>query len=162
MDKEILNLPELAKYLNLPLPTAYKLVRERDKQANPIPGQKTGKQWRFMRSQIDQWMAGSASITVRNYRGGASPSEERKTRSGGQTRSVSAPVMVGNFSSADDDWSVWLTEAQIALLKAGWIKDSHELLERVEEGGKGDDIAATLGLTPATFKDILEKIRRQL
>ena len=190
MDEEIFNLAELAKYLNLPLPTAYKLVRERDKQANPIPGQKTGKQWRFMRSQIDQWMAGSASITVRNYRGDASPSEERKTRSGGQTRSVSAPVMVGNFSSADDevpletdinslgkrtrgaptpmmmenfssagdDWSVWLTGAQIALLKAGWIDDSHELLERVADG-KGDKIAATLGLTPATFEYILGKIR---
>ena len=158
MDKEIFNLAELAKYLDLPLPTAYKLVRERDKQANPIPGQKTGKQWRFMRSQIDQWLAGSASITVQNYRGGASPSAARVSRSGGQTRGASAPISSGGFSSTGADWSVWLTEAQIALLRAGWINDSHELLQRVADG-KGDAIAATLGLTPATLELILVKIR---
>ena len=152
IDKEILNLAELAMYLELPLPTAYKLVRERDKHANPIPGQKTGKQWRFMRSQIDQWMAGSASITVQNYRGGGSSSPARRTRGG------AAPITRADFSSTGADLSEWFTESQLSLLRAGWINDSNDLLQRIGEG-KGDDIATTLQITPGTLSLIVEKIR---
>ena len=51
-----INLEGLATLLNLPLPTIYKIVRERDKHDNPIPGVKCGKQWRFLTSQILDWL----------------------------------------------------------------------------------------------------------
>jgi excisionase family DNA binding protein len=48
---QILTLEELATYLKIPKSTLYKLVQE-----GRIPGQKLGKQWRFAKKAIDQWL----------------------------------------------------------------------------------------------------------
>ena len=49
--EQVMTLEELAIYLKLPKSTVYKLVQE-----GRIPGQKLGKQWRFGRKAIDQWL----------------------------------------------------------------------------------------------------------
>lgn len=48
---QVLTLEELATYLKIPKSTLYKLVQE-----GRIPGQKLGKQWRFAKRAIDQWL----------------------------------------------------------------------------------------------------------
>lgn len=48
---QVLTLEELAVYLKIPKSTLYKLVQE-----GRIPGQKLGKQWRFAKKAIDQWL----------------------------------------------------------------------------------------------------------
>jgi excisionase family DNA binding protein len=53
---EVMTLDELALYLKLPKSTLYKLVQE-----GRIPGQKLGKQWRFARRAIEQWLEQQSS-----------------------------------------------------------------------------------------------------
>lgn len=48
---QVMTLEELAVYLKLPKSTVYKLVQE-----GRIPGQKLGKQWRFSKQAIAQWL----------------------------------------------------------------------------------------------------------
>lgn len=48
---EIMTLEELSIYLKIPKSTVYKLVQE-----GRIPGQKLGKQWRFGKKAIDEWL----------------------------------------------------------------------------------------------------------
>ena len=48
---EIMSLDELADYLKVSKSTLYKLV-----QQGGIPGQKVGKQWRFHKSAVDDWL----------------------------------------------------------------------------------------------------------
>jgi excisionase family DNA binding protein len=49
---EVMTLDELSLYLKIPKSTLYKLAQE-----GRIPGQKIGKQWRFGKLGIDQWLA---------------------------------------------------------------------------------------------------------
>lgn len=53
---QVLTLDELALYLKIPKSTLYKLVQE-----GRIPGQKLGKQWRFARRAVDQWLEQQSS-----------------------------------------------------------------------------------------------------
>ena len=48
---EVMSLNELATYLKVSKSTLYKLVQQRE-----IPGQKVGKQWRFHKSAVDDWL----------------------------------------------------------------------------------------------------------
>jgi excisionase family DNA binding protein len=50
-DNEILTLEEVAAYLRLKPQTIYKWAQEKR-----IPAAKLGKEWRFRRSIIDQWV----------------------------------------------------------------------------------------------------------
>lgn len=50
-EDQVMTLEELAGYLKLPKSTLYKLVQD-----GRIPGQKLGKQWRFGKQAIDQWL----------------------------------------------------------------------------------------------------------
>ena len=52
---QVMTLEELAIYLKLPKSTVYKLVQE-----GRIPGQKLGKQWRFGKQAIAQWLNNQA------------------------------------------------------------------------------------------------------
>lgn len=51
-NNEVMTLDELSVYLKIPKSTLYKLVQE-----GRLPGQKIGKQWRFGKHGIDQWLA---------------------------------------------------------------------------------------------------------
>ncbi len=48
---DVMTLNEVAEYLRIPRSTVYKLVRE-----GRIPGQKVGRQWRFRRAVVEQWL----------------------------------------------------------------------------------------------------------
>lgn len=48
----VMGIEEVGKYLNIPKSTVYKLAQE-----GKIPGQKVGKQWRFLRSAVDEWLS---------------------------------------------------------------------------------------------------------
>ena len=49
--KEVLNVNDLAGYLDIPKSTIYKLVREGE-----IPARKVGRHWRFLKDAVDGWL----------------------------------------------------------------------------------------------------------
>lgn len=49
--KEVFDLDDLTRYLKIPKSTLYKLA-----QRGGVPGQKVGKQWRFHKGAIDDWL----------------------------------------------------------------------------------------------------------
>jgi excisionase family DNA binding protein len=49
--KEVFNLDGLAEYLDVSKSTLYKLA-----QRGGIPGQKVGKQWRFHKASVEEWL----------------------------------------------------------------------------------------------------------
>jgi len=50
----VMTLNEGAECLRIPRSTVYKLARE-----GRIPGQKIGRQWRFRRAVVEQWLGDS-------------------------------------------------------------------------------------------------------
>ena len=50
-DSNIFTVADVAKYLKLPVSTVYRLAERRE-----IPGHKVGRQWRFQRALIDEWL----------------------------------------------------------------------------------------------------------
>jgi excisionase family DNA binding protein len=50
-ENEIMNLPEVSKYLRVHSSTVYRLL-----SARILPGYKVGRVWRFNKSQVDQFM----------------------------------------------------------------------------------------------------------
>jgi excisionase family DNA binding protein len=52
---DILSLEQLAEYLNLPKSTVYRQAR-----SGRLPGKKVGRQWRFRKQTIDEWLAGDS------------------------------------------------------------------------------------------------------
>ena len=50
-ESNIFNVADVAKYLKLPISTVYRLAERRE-----IPGHKVGRQWRFQRTVIDEWL----------------------------------------------------------------------------------------------------------
>jgi excisionase family DNA binding protein len=47
----VLTIDELSGYLKIPKSTLYKLAQE-----GRLPGQKVGRQWRFHRRAVDDWL----------------------------------------------------------------------------------------------------------
>ena len=58
---EILTISEVAEYLKVAERTLYRLAA-----ANRIPAFKVGGTWRFLRSEIDQWIKKQTSVVVAN------------------------------------------------------------------------------------------------
>jgi excisionase family DNA binding protein len=48
---EVLTVPDVARYLKLPISTIYALVQE-----GQLPGRKIGRQWRFYKPLLDAWL----------------------------------------------------------------------------------------------------------
>src|SRR5687768_14124320 len=55
---EIMTLEEVAKYLKLQPQTVYKWAQE-----GQLPGAKLGKEWRFRRSLIEEWVDASIALS---------------------------------------------------------------------------------------------------
>ncbi len=51
MENQLMSVKELAQYLKLAEITVYRLAEAKD-----LPGLKAGKQWRFDKGEIDQWL----------------------------------------------------------------------------------------------------------
>ncbi len=56
MSSEIMTIRQLAAYLQMSPTTIYHLVNKGE-----LPGRKIGGQWRFIKTEIDNWIAGSRS-----------------------------------------------------------------------------------------------------
>lgn len=52
-EDEVLTLKEAADYLKIPEGTMYKLAQE-----GRVPGRKAGRQWRFHRDSLNDWLKG--------------------------------------------------------------------------------------------------------
>jgi excisionase family DNA binding protein len=61
-DDEILTLEEVAKYLKLRPQTVYKWAQE-----GQIPGTKLGKEWRFRKSILDEWIDSSILLSKAGF-----------------------------------------------------------------------------------------------
>ena len=48
---QLMKVPEVAEYLRLAEITVYRLAESKD-----LPGFKAGRQWRFIKSEIDLWL----------------------------------------------------------------------------------------------------------
>jgi excisionase family DNA binding protein len=59
--KTVLTLAEVAEYLRIPTSTIYKLSRE-----GAIPAQKLGKQWRYHKDVLDDWLKGKMLTKTAN------------------------------------------------------------------------------------------------
>lgn len=53
MNGEVFTMQELSDYLKISVHTLYKLS-----QKGEVPGRKIGKQWRYIRQEIDKWLRG--------------------------------------------------------------------------------------------------------
>ena len=49
--ESVLTIAEVAVYLKIPKATVYQLARQ-----EILPAHKVGKQWRFMRDELDDWL----------------------------------------------------------------------------------------------------------
>jgi excisionase family DNA binding protein len=58
---ELLTLEEVAKYLRVTKTTVYRLLRQ-----DKIPANKVGRQWRFDKTSIDEWLHQSTAKTIAN------------------------------------------------------------------------------------------------
>jgi excisionase family DNA binding protein len=58
MNEEIMTLEEVARYLKVKPQTIYKWAQE-----ETIPGTKLGKEWRFRRSILDEWIDSSIVLS---------------------------------------------------------------------------------------------------
>lgn len=56
--QEIMTIEEVARYLKLKPQTVYKWAQE-----GQIPGTKLGKEWRFRKSILDEWIDSSIALT---------------------------------------------------------------------------------------------------
>lgn len=61
-DDEIMTLEEVAKYLKLKPQTVYKWAQEEQ-----IPGAKLGKEWRFRKSILDEWIDTSIILSKAGF-----------------------------------------------------------------------------------------------
>jgi excisionase family DNA binding protein len=57
MEKPLLTLVELAKYLSVDKFTIYRLMTKKK-----LPGFKVGGQWRFKKEMIDSWLEGNSNV----------------------------------------------------------------------------------------------------
>jgi excisionase family DNA binding protein len=55
----VMTLAEAARFLKLPVKTVERLASEGE-----LPGRKIGKEWRFLRTAIERWLAPNARSTV--------------------------------------------------------------------------------------------------
>lgn len=53
MNSTVLTLAEVSEYLRIPVSTIYKLSRE-----GSLPAQKIGRNWRYHKDVIDDWLKG--------------------------------------------------------------------------------------------------------
>jgi excisionase family DNA binding protein len=57
MEKRLLTIAEVAKYLNVDKFTVYRLVTTKK-----LPAFKVGAQWRFKKEMIDSWLEGNSNL----------------------------------------------------------------------------------------------------
>jgi excisionase family DNA binding protein len=72
-DNEFLTTEEVIGYLHVNLRTVYRLIK-----AGKIPGVRVGRQWRFRKRDIDNWLEGQRSQPIAAPKAGAPATNVRK------------------------------------------------------------------------------------
>lgn len=141
-DDEILDIDGLAAKLKLPKASVYKLVA-----AERIPGQKVGKHWRFLRSEIDAWLRAGMRGARRPAVDEAEAGEPAVVDRGGPSHfeAVARPPSSGAAPTAP--MAGIFTASQIAALQERWIETPKQFLAQVEVAGGRRRLADLLQLS---------------
>ena len=74
-DREILNIDGAAAFLGVSVKTFSKVLREGD-----VPGRKVGREWKFSRQALIDWIGQSKSRHFLEGEGSVAPAPERSAR----------------------------------------------------------------------------------
>jgi excisionase family DNA binding protein len=145
---ELLDIDELAAKLKLPKASVYKLVA-----AERIPGQKVGRHWRFMRSEIDAWLrAGMRS--PRPQLVAATATMDPAVLAGSGAPALFEAALQPNPAGAVADIGMMgiFTTTQLAALRDRWIETPKQFLAQVERAEGRRRLAELLQLSEDRFQ----------
>jgi excisionase family DNA binding protein len=91
-DREILNIDGAAALLGVSVKTFSKVLRQGD-----VPGRKVGREWKFSRQALIDWIGKSKSRHFMESDSGVTPAAERPARGGGSSRRKSDGFSVDNM-----------------------------------------------------------------
>ncbi|RJF71540.1 DNA-binding protein [Deinococcus cavernae] len=115
---EVLTLEELAAYLKVSETTAYSLVRSGD-----IPGRKVGREWRFLRVRVENWLMQTGT-------------EDDMEKSGGMNGLVQRDEWGGEFTVENG-------QEKVALWLPMTLEDKNAQIEKAQrEGVNVSDVVA--------------------
>ncbi|WP_135228042.1 helix-turn-helix domain-containing protein [Deinococcus fonticola] len=115
---EVLTLEELAAYLKVSETTAYSLVRSGD-----IPGRKVGREWRFLRERVENWLMQAGT-------------ENDMEKSGGMNGLVQRDEWGGEFTVENG-------QEKVALWLPMTLEDKNAQIEKAQrEGVNVSDVVA--------------------
>jgi len=143
VDSDILDIDGLAAKLKLPKASVYKLVH-----AERIPGQKVGKHWRFLRSEIDAWLrAGMRS--PRRSAATETPSAEPMALAATSAPAFfeAAPQPMPTGVAVDTGLQSIFTLSQLTALTERWIETPKQFLAQVERAEGRRRLAELLELS---------------
>jgi excisionase family DNA binding protein len=143
VDSDILDIDGLAAKLKLPKASVYKLVH-----AERIPGQKVGKHWRFLRSEIDAWLrAGMRS--PRRSAAAETPTAEPMALAATSAPAFfeAAPPPVPTGVAVDTGMKSIFTVSQLTALTERWIETPKQFLAQVERAEGRRRLAELLELS---------------
>ena len=143
VDDDILDIDGLAAKLRLPKASVYKLAH-----AERIPGQKVGKHWRFLGSEIDAWLRAGMRSPRRPAPAATPPPEPTTPADSGAPAFFEAalpPVPTG--SPGNTVMQSVFTLAQMAALKERWIETPKQFLAQVERAEGRRRLAELLELS---------------
>jgi len=148
-EKTFLNVDELSEYLEAFLSTVYKLA-----QTGEIPAQKMGRQWRFSRERIDEWIASGRGGTFAVC--APSPTVE-------QAPSVSTVKRdARGAKSRGSDLSAILSEDQLKTLRAFSLDSAPRLLTALATATGRKGLEKLLELSPDELDEIASKLVEQM
>jgi len=147
-EKNFLNVDELSEYLEASLSTVYKLA-----QNGEIPAQKIGRQWRFSREKIDQWIASGVGGTFAV--GDASPNAEQVPNA-----NVKPDARVAKPSG--DALPAIFSEEQLKTLRSFSLDSPSRLLAMLATATGRKGLAKLLGLSPKKLDEIASKLVEQM
>jgi len=148
-EKTFLNVDELSEYLDASLSTVYKLA-----QTGEIPAQKVGRQWRFSRERIDEWIASGQGGTFAP--GDPSPSSEQASSVSTAKRDARGDKYCGT------DWSAILSENQLKTLRALSLDSAPRLLTTLATATGRKGLEKLLELSPDELDEIASKLVEQM
>ncbi|MCA4918142.1 MAG: helix-turn-helix domain-containing protein [Roseomonas sp.] len=143
VDSDILDIDGLAAKLRLPKASVYKLVH-----AERIPGQKVGKHWRFLRSEIDAWLRAGMRTPRRSAAAempAAEPMALADTSAPAFFEAAPQPVQTG--AAGDTGMQGIFTVSQLAALTERWIETPKQFLAQVERAEGRRRLAELLELS---------------
>ena len=96
-DQEILNIDDAAAFLGVSVKTFSKVLREGD-----VPGRKVGREWKFSRQALVDWIGGARSRSFLDGNGAAGTERTRRRPERGAAVPTKGANKKGSGFSVDD------------------------------------------------------------